>query len=300
MGESQDKIKAIDAQQPAWAAGGAAAEMPVYFEWFFRTGENDDFESLVKALDPRTTGSTRRHPRHGLLRPGFVRADDPLLEVPGTRPSVIGLEGALKSPSTVSTVFPNPPATREFPDRAAEGRESRRVSTPADFLAGSHHHRAAVRRARHAKKFARDVVELDIDSNSWVNDLNRDPRTRVPAGFGTRVMQKNQETYVREAWRQVQRILDLNRLICSTVFNMLVATKYTQKTFNTLKVAPLLAVSRPVLSKVMGSQTTIYHQLRESRLPTAVVSGTFRRLVRPNGTAREETRCQQTLRLLPH
>ncbi len=28
-------------------------ELPVYYEWYFRTGENEDFESLVKRLEPR-------------------------------------------------------------------------------------------------------------------------------------------------------------------------------------------------------------------------------------------------------
>ena len=35
--------------------------------------------------------------------------------------------------------------------------------------------------SNHAKQSATDVVELDITKSNWVNDLNRDPRTRVPA-----------------------------------------------------------------------------------------------------------------------
>ena len=282
LGDTQEKIKAIKAQQPSWTtAGGANGEMPVYFEWYFRTGEKVDFEELVKALVPRTLNHRVGIRDMDASRPGFVRAGNPLLEIPGTSPRVIGLEGALKSPFTVSTVFPDPPAARDF-QVELQKIVNIGASQPADLL-----HDPIITvplyGGRHAKKSATDVVTLDIDSNSWVNDLNRDPRTRVPAGFGTRVMQKNQEKYVREAWRQVERILDLNRCIRAAVFNMLVASKYTVQTFNKLKVEPLLAFTKPVLSKVMGSPTTLYHQLRESRLPAAVVSGAFRRLVRPNG-----------------
>ena len=282
LGESQEKIKAIKAQQPSWTtAGGANGEMPVYFEWYFRTGAKVDFEELVKALVPRTLDHHVGIRDMDASRPGFVRAGDPLQEIPGTSPPIIGLEGALKSPFTVSTVFPDPPAARDF---QIELQKIVNITSaqPADMLQDPII-TVPLYGSRHAKKSATDVVALDIDSNSWVNDLNRDPRTRVPAGFGTRVMQKNQEKYVREAWRQVERILDANRRIRAAVFNMLVATKYIQQTFATLKVAPLLALSKPVLPKLMGSPTTLFHQLRESRLPAAVVSGTFRRLVRPNG-----------------
>lgn len=283
LGETQEKIKAIKAQQPSWTtAGGANGEMPVYFEWYFRTGEKVDFEELVKVLVPRTLDERVGIRDMDASRPGFVRADSPL-EIPGTSPPVMGLEGALKSPFAVSKpkVFPDPPSARDF-QVELQKIVNLGASQPADLL-----HDPIITvplyGGRHAKKSATDVVTLDIDSDSWVNDLNRDPRTRVPAGFGTRVMQKNQEKYVREAWRQVERILDLNRRIRVTVFSMLVATKYTVQTFNKLKVESLLALSKPVLSKVMGSPTTLYHQLRESRLPAAAISGAFRRLVRPNG-----------------
>jgi len=44
-----------------------------------------------------------------------------------------------------------------------------------------------------------------------------------------------------------------------------------------------MAVSRPLLPKIMGSPTTLYHQLKESRLPVAAFSGAFRRQLRPRG-----------------
>jgi len=64
---------------------------------------------------------------------------------------------------------------------------------------------------------------------------------------------------------------------------MKVAFQFTTKIFSTLPANRLLAVSRPVLSRVIGSPTTILQQIRDSRLPAAVFSGAFRRLTRPNG-----------------
>ena len=88
---------------------------------------------------------------------------------------------------------------------------------------------------------------------------------------------------MHKAWDQVMNILEANRRIKATFFNMKVAVKYTQKTFSQLSAGALMAISKPVLSRIMGSPTTILHQINESILPSAVFSGSFRRLVRPNG-----------------
>jgi hypothetical protein len=135
---------------------------------------------------------------------------------------------------------------------------------------------------KHAKKAATDIVKLDVTKNTWVHDLNRDPRTRVGAGFGTLAVQKNQESFMRKAWAQVQTVIDANKHIRATVFFMNVALKYSLKTFNQLQPSKLIAVSRPVLSRIMGSPTTLLHQIKESRLPAAVFSGAFRRLTSVN------------------
>ena len=268
------------AQQPSWDANGANGEMPVYFEWFFQTGSNSDFESLIKLLEPKPMD-----PKVGIRdmdasRPGFVQADDNTLEIPGTGPAILGLEGALKSPSTVSTGFPVP-AQSEFQQelqkivnlpaiQAANLTEDPIVSVP---LYGG----------KHAKKSADDVVLLDVSKATWVNDLNRDPRTRVPAGFGTLVIQKNQETYMQKAWAQVEKIIEANRKIRATSFLMHMSYQYTQQTFSQLQPNVMMAVTKPLHARIMGSPTTIYQQIEESLLPSAVFSGTFRRLTRSKG-----------------
>src|SRR5262249_7530542 len=48
---------------------------------------------------------------------------------------------------------------------------------------------------------------------NWVHQLNLDPRHRVAAGFGTRVIQQNQEQYMDAAWGQVGSVLEANRQI---------------------------------------------------------------------------------------
>lgn len=271
----------VNAQSPSWDNNGAKGEMPVYYEWYFRTGANVDFEALVKLLQPRPMD-----PRVGIRdmdcsRPGFVRAEDNTQEIPGTQPPIIGLEGALKSPSTVSTVFPHPPTAKDFQvelQKIVNLPETMPANLAEDPIIS-----VPLYGKNHAKKSADDVILLDIEKDTWVHDLNKDPRTRVAAGFGTLVVQTHQENFMRKAWEQVAKIIEANRRIKATKFLMAVALQYTQKTFSHLQSAALLAVSNPVLKKIKGSPATIHHLLQESRLPAAVFTGAFRRAVRPHG-----------------
>ncbi len=271
----------INAQQPSWDANGAKGDMPVYYEWFFHTGANTDFESLVRLLEPRPMD-----PRVGIRdmdchQPDFVKADG-TGELPATKPELIGLEGALKSPSTVSTTFPVPPTETAFQQEL-----QKIVNLPFEIvgtdISGDPVISIPLYGGKHAKKSQTDTVKLDISQYTWVHDLNKDPRTRVAAGFGTRVVQDSQEYFMRKAWEQVTKVIEANRRIRLSLLYMKVAIRFTEKTFSTLPENRLLAISKPVLSRVMGSPTTILKQIQDSRLPIAVFSGAFRRLVRPNG-----------------
>jgi hypothetical protein len=272
-------VKDIIAQKPSWTNGsGANGEMPYYYDWFFRTGENEDFESLIKRLKP-----VRMDPRVGIrdmdcIDPGFIKADG-TKPFPPASPDILGLEGALKASDAISTVFPEP--TDQF-----QGELQEIVNLPFKLIgtdtSGDPLISVPLYGGKHAKKSATDSIQPDVTNNTWVHDLNRDPRTRVGAGFGTLAVQKNQESFMQKAWAQVQTVIDANKHIKATLFFMNVALKYTQKTFNKVQPARLIAISRPVLSRIMGSPTTLYHQIKESRVPAAVFSGQFRRMTSVN------------------
>ena len=277
----QEDTTTTPAQKPSWSKSGANGPMPVYFEWYFKTGVDEDFESLVNLLQPGPLD-----PRVGIRdmdcsAPGFVKADNsgPL---PGTQPPIIGLEGALQSPAMVPTVFPDPPASNAF-QVELQKIANLPVTIIGTSTSGDPVISVPIYGSNHAKTSATDVVELDISKDNWVNDLNRDPRTRVPGGFGTTVVQNNQSYLMPKAWAQVAGVLQANKLIKASVFMMKVAVQFTQKTLSQVTQTSLLAISKPVLSRVMGSPTTIWQQINQSRVPFGVFTGPFRRLVRPSG-----------------
>jgi hypothetical protein len=282
LGETEDAIKTIPAQKASWTTAGANGDMPVYYEWFFRTGQNEDFESLIKKLEPVVMDERVGLREMDCAEPGFIRADatgdDD--EMPGTTPEIIKLEGALKSPKAISTVYPQEGDEFQIELEKIANLPVTVIGTDEDT--GDPVISVPLYGCNHAKKSLDTEVLLDIAKNTWYHDLNKDPRTRVAAGFGTLAIQKNQETYMRKAWSQIQTIIDANKRIKATVFHMNVALKFSQKVFTQLSSNVLIAMSRPVLGRIMGSPTTLYQQIKESRLPAAVFSGTFRKLAAPN------------------
>jgi hypothetical protein len=293
----------IPAQQPAWDATTTGVELPFYFDWYFSTGEKQDFESLVELLKPRVLDAMVGIRLMDCSHPGFVRADgegrerpvppgeDPGL--PAADPSVQGLEGALKTdrtrplPLTFTPnafqnelqVLVNLPETIQTDLDALPGSEADFLNDPVVTV--------PFYGQNHARQHKTDKVLLDVSKSGWYHDLNRDPRTRVPAGFGTGVIQKGQDKFVQKAWQQVERVYEGNRKIRNFQFIMQVSAFYHAQFFAKLVPEKLLAVTTMVHAKVLGSPTTIRQQLLDSRLRIPVFSAAFRRLARPAGKLAE-------------
>ncbi|HEX8905075.1 MAG TPA: hypothetical protein VF771_09560, partial [Longimicrobiaceae bacterium] len=271
---------AVDAQQPAWTSAPGAVEFPVYYEWRFRTGENEDFEELVKRLEPRP--ADRRvgiRPMDG-EKPGWgmpVGTDlGPILPA-DEKQTVVGLEGALKAPTTrprPEAVDTSRPWFGELEERLNLPEALRQSPATADLPVVS----PPIYGEHHALKHT-----VESSGAGWLDVLNRDPRTRVSAGFGVRVVQENQENYVARAWAQVQKVLEGNRIVRLLAFAMQASRAMHENLAARMAPAEKLTFFAPVLRKVRGSPTTLHHLMGESTLPPAAVSGAMRRLVRPRG-----------------
>lgn len=288
----------VPAQQPAWD-GSAGTELPFYYDWSFTTGEKADFESLVELIEPRVLDEKIGIRSMDCTKPGFVLVESdgrarlgPLgvaMELPAPAPSVQGLEGALKTDRTKSRpvaftpnafqdelqILVNLPETIATDTSAPPGPDDDFLNDPVVTL--------PFYGQNHARQHKSDTVLLDVSKTGWYHDLNRDPRTRVPAGFGTRVIQKHQEKFMRRAWQQVQKVYDANRTIRGYQFTMQVCMRYTERFFAVLSEPRLMAVTAPLHAKVLGSPTTIRHQLLASTLRAPVFGSAFRRLTRPGG-----------------
>jgi len=266
----------IDAQQTSWNNNSNNIEFPVYYHWFFRTGENQDFESLVKILEPRIMDSRLGIRDMDGSTPGFGMTEGTDIGQTTTL-NIIGLEGALKAPTTVSEpkqldtgkpFFDQLESILNFPETLKKASDTVIDPVVSPPIYGQNH---AL------------TKEIDTDKSGWLHELNKDPRNRVAAGFGTNVVQKDQEKYVADAWKQVESVKKANIKIKLVAFAMNVS--YAIKTKFTSKLTPgqsLLFLS-PLLKKVKGSPTTLSYQLEDSLLPAAAVSTTLRSILRPRG-----------------
>ncbi|SOD22618.1 hypothetical protein [Nitrosomonas ureae] len=289
--------KGIPAQKPAWDVTTTSVELPFYYAWQFNTGEKADFESLVELLEPRILDTKVGIRSMDCSHPGFLQVDNKGIAKPGNpplpaaNPIIQGLEGALKTADTKSLPLPEDFAPNAFQDEmqilvnlpeTIQADFSASAGSDEDFL-NDPVVTAPFYGQNHARQHKTDKVLLDISKSGWYHDLNRDPRTRVPAGFGTGVIQKNQEKFVQRAWQQVQKVYEGNRKIRFFLFFMEVSKNYSTQFFTQLAPAQLMALTSPIHAKIMGSPTTIRQQLIESRLKAPVFSPAFRRLVRPAG-----------------
>jgi len=288
----------VPAQKPSWD-GTAGVELPFYYDWSFRTGEKVDFESLVEIIEPRVLDARIGIRNMDCEHPGFVKVDAQGLErpllpgeqpgLPAALPPVQGLEGALKTDRTKSLpevftpnafqdelqILVNLPEEIQTDTSAPPGSDEDFLNDPVVTL--------PFYGQNHARQHKTDKVLLDVTRTGWYHDLNRDPRTRVPAAFGTLVIQKNQEKFMQRAWQQVQKVYEANRKIRDVQFILQVCTRYTDQFFSALAPAQFLAITAAVHAKVLGSPTTIRQQIHSSRLRAPVFGSAFRRLVRPAG-----------------
>lgn len=304
----------------AWAtyAGRpAASTLPYYHRWYFRTGDQGDFEYLVRLLEPRPMDARVgvrdvdvRHPGSG------VRG----LSDPGLG-GILKLGGALRVPAEALSEQERalarryeewdqePPAPGPYPqptqrDLAAfvnlpddyavrpaaavnadsglgatvEGDPDPLITAP---LYGRWH--ALTQRLLSD----RDGNPLDPDDN-WVHELNLDPRHRLAAGFGTRVLQSNQERYMQAAWEQVGDVIEANRRIRLAQLSRLVARGWWAGQLEPMVAAApgrVLALTAPahrhILSGPAGARATLARRTGAGVAGSTLLSTAMRRVTRP-------------------
>lgn len=296
----------------------ANLEFPYYYRWKFNTGKEGDFEYLVRLLKPKVADSRVGRRVMDMTRPGanLVWTEDPGHVLGG----ILRLGGALKVPEEALTdeeiikrdkfdkwATRNFPALHPFqvhlagflnladdynllPADAANvnaktdsgldldpNEDSDPLITPPIY--GKWH--AMVERVY----VDRNGTRIDHNYN-WLNELNLDPRFRVPAHFGTRVVQENQEDYMEAAWEQIGDVLKANKQIRYGQFGMAASIALYDKHFlqgNTVSASKTMLLTAPLQKRVMYSDATVFHSVRQSIIPNTVLSAPMRRIVRPRG-----------------
>ncbi|MFI8461367.1 hypothetical protein [Kitasatospora sp. NPDC085464] len=217
--------------------------LPYYHRWSFTTGATGDFEYLVRLLQPRRPApevGRRGMDVHRPAGPGL-----PPITTPASIGGVLRLGGALQLPEQPVDDWENwdnwydkpaPAAPYPHPFQQALANlvnlaEAYRDRTPAAAHAALPGDQAQALSAgvdpvitpplygRWHALTSRLLIDdaghpLPSPANrAWVHRLNLDPRYRVAANFGTRVVQARQDEFMDAAWAQIGDVLQANARI---------------------------------------------------------------------------------------
>ena len=307
--EKLNTIAELHATYSAWETYPDKPELesyPYYHRWYFRTGTVGDFEYLVRLLEPKPIDSRVGRRDIDVQEPGsnISGIDDESLG------GILKLGGALKVP--FDTLKEEEQADVTKYDNWAEPYPHKFQTDLASFINLADDY--SVKEAADANQdTGLEIIEQDPDplitpplygrwhamvqrlleerdstptspNKNWIHELNLDPRWRVSAGFGTKVVQDKQEEYMDAAWGQLGDILEANRRI-----RLARLAKETSWVFYNKHIVPLkekstekvLTFTAPVQKRVLAEGSTVYHQVNISRVPHAAISASMRRIVRP-------------------
>lgn len=259
-----------DGLVPAWSATGAQIRLPVYFHWHFGTGVAGDFEFLARQLQPRQ------------LPPGIgtrpLDASDPGLGLPPASNGPVTLEGALVPPRFERSAWDGPVPTT-FRTRLAQ-----LLNTPARLLAQPGGTRIVAPPLYGRWPARREELSLDAaPARPWFHTLNKDPRNRVPAGLGTRVIQTLQRQLMASAWLQVDGIREANQKLRNAQFARASAEQMFSRHVDVPDDVTAMSITSPLHAKVRASPTTIAARLQASPVAPGLLTPQFRRVSRGAG-----------------
>ncbi|HEY4108099.1 hypothetical protein [Puia sp.] len=303
----------------AWEDSVASLDYPYYYRWKFNTGSLGDFEYLVRLLKPKVADSRIGRRVMDMTKPegNLHWEEDPASPLGG----ILRLGGALKVPEDALTddeiakmkkfddwainhlpdLHPFQVSVASFLNLGDDYNSKSTLDANADFdglpssdpnvdqdplilppIYGRWH--AMVERVYENA----DGTRINNDNNfyNWITELNLDPRFRVPAHFGTRVVQENQEDFMNSAWEQIGDVLTGNRHIRLGQFALLATTALYSKHF--IRAADtdpskLLLLTAPLKRRVLVDGATVFSTVKQSVLPNTILSSAMRRIVRPRG-----------------
>jgi len=297
---------ALQSSWVGYANRPESASLCHYHRWRFATAAFGDFEYLVRLLKPRTVDARVGNRDMDVRQPGAG--------LPGITDAALGgvlrLGGALKVPETGldptelaeeqkfenwDQPYPHPFQQAlaalvnlgdDYQAKGVPGADPDPLVTPP--LYGRWH-------ALTSRLLTdRDGTPVTPNDN-WVHELNLDPRFRVPAGTGGRVVRQHEDEFMQAAWDQLGDVLEANRRIRAAQVAREVAFVYHTVHLGQLRqvtTGQLLTVSAPVQARVLpgthaaagqaaARPATVATSLAESLVGTAPLSPAMRRATRP-------------------
>jgi hypothetical protein len=247
---------------PAWGATPAGPlRLPVYDSWEFATGPEGSFETLVRKLHPAPLDATTARPPD--LDLGAAGSGLPA-------GGVIGVQSALRVPGP-----DDPPAWPDAARMPFQAALERLLGTTApDTLAPPAYGQV--------QAGASGLPPAGMEP-AWLRELNLDPRLRVAAAAGTRVVQDRQERLMARAWEQAGAAAEANAVLRGSQLARELGGVVMDRHLTPLSPPQLVAMTRAAHARIALADGTVDAALQASRVPAAAISGAMRRLTSPQG-----------------
>ena len=265
-------------------------DYPAYYMWSFQTGANGDFESLARILK-----AVVMDPELG-KRDMYIADAGYGIETTTPDSAVLGLEGALKPPDFVSDTWPNGTHDNAYREHIRkllnlsvdnEKRQTDKPAVQADSMVDNPFYSATlgddpiVTPNIYGRWHAMIDRLTKTNNYPWINTLNLDPRNRAAAGLGVTIVQKNQEDYMRRAWKQVDQVNKANEKIRRAALSKMVSNAIYRKHLRFAPEDQAVRMTAPMHSFVLAAGKTAAFSISSSIIPNASQSATFKKITRP-------------------
>lgn len=286
-------------------------EFPYYHRWYFRTGNVGDFEYLVNLLKPKLADKSVGVRDMDVLHPG---SNLPPINNPDLK-GILKMGGALRVPFDTLNSEDKVEVKKydEWDENPYPHEFSKAMASRINLADAYAHSSKPIEEINKDSGITTEMNEgdpdpvitsplygrwhalqqrllIDRDDNdlphnkNWIHELNLDPRFRVSAGIGTRVVQKNQEEYMHAAWEQVGKIVEANNKIRLSQMALEVSFRLYQQKLLPQFLEKSMLFTAPVHRRVVHQQITVNARVHKSLVPTALTSGVFRSKTRLRGT----------------
>ncbi|MEP6729176.1 MAG: hypothetical protein ABJE10_00995 [bacterium] len=234
--------KDLLALAPAWVPNATLVTLPVYYQWEFRTSQLGDFESLARQLTPGVpTGLGTR--TINISAPGF----------PAGGATTAELEGALLPilPAPPAGSAPPPPPVNPVP-LAFRNTLATIINEPSRLAASNPTTDPVLAPPLYGRWHAGTATAVGAGT-TWFDQLNLDPRWRVAAAFGTRVVQEHQEALMASAWEQAADLPTANQRLRQLQLSMVVGEVVHKRHFTPLSEENILRIAAPAFGRLQGA-----------------------------------------------
>jgi len=267
-------------------------DLPYYYRWEFRTGHRGDFEHLVRLLNPE--------PLDNRVGKRYVDCSDPGIGLPNLGIDIDGLPETFKN-HPGADILDLPGALQHLDHENVPLNEGTNVFkeklislinlTEPDPENGQSFSRVV---PPIYGKWHAGIRKITDNLTGWVKQLNINPRNRIVAGFGTKIVQDNQESIMHEAWRQLGDIDIANQRIREAQMVKSTNIKTLENKLSSLNSNELILLASSLHSKILHKdqnvdvQGTIRNYIGSSKIPSNAFDPAFRKIIRPRGPVRKK------------